>query len=287
MAEAIYRDYDRAELDAQLNNRARVPDHEAHLARWSRDSEAVRARLACRLDIACGPSDGETLDLFPAEADGPAPLLAFIHGGYWQKLSKSDFSYLAPAFVEAGIAYASIDYDLVPAVSIGEIVAQIRRATAWLARGSAAEVDPARIYLAGHSAGGHLVAMAMLGDWPEAEGLSSHPVKGGCSVSGLYELEPLRLSYQQEVLKLDPDQVAALSPQRHPPGPVGPLICAVGAIESQEFLDQQADFVAAWRLAGAALTEVPLPGRDHFTAVDALGDPNQPLFQAVRDLILG
>ena len=288
MAEAIYRDYDRAALDAQLNNRARVPDHEAHLARWSRDSAAARQSLACRLALVYGPSGGQTLDLFPATARGAAPLLAFIHGGYWQNLDKGDFSYLAPAFVEAGIAYASLNYDLAPAVSIGEIVAQIRRAVAWLAEGGAgSDVDVERIYLAGHSAGGHLVAMAMLDAWPAAAGLERHPVRGGCSVSGLYELEPLRLSYQQEVLRLDPRQVADLSPQRHAPGPAGPLICAVGAAESREFLDQQADFVAAWGAAGAAVSEVALPGRDHFTAIDALGEPEGPLFRAARDLALG
>ena len=288
MAEAIYRSYDRAALDAQLNNRALVPEHPAILERWAADSAAQRERLACRLDLAYGPSAGQRLDLFPAASEGPAPVVAFIHGGYWQFLDKGDFSFLAPAFVEAGIAYASLNYDLAPGPTIGAMVEQIRRAVAWLAAGEAnPEVDGTRILVAGHSAGGHLVAMAMLGDWHREAGLARHPVMAGCSVSGIYELEAIRLSYQQDALKLSAADVAALSPQRHPPGTAGPLICAVGGAESQEFRDQQSEFVAAWRAAGVEIGEIALPGRNHFTAVEALGDPAEPLFQAVRDLALG
>lgn len=293
MAQPLYRGMDRDEIDYQLNLRGRWPEHTESIALWQRESAAVRGRLAGHLDLSYGPSAGQTLDIFPASGPGPgpgsgpgrgaAPLLAFIHGGYWQGLDKDDFSYLAPPFVESGIAFASLNYDLAPAVTIGEIVGQIRRAFAWLAaKGADYGIDPARIYVVGHSAGGHLAAMMMASDLIPAD-----LIKGGCCVSGVYELEPLRLSYQQEVLRIDEETVRTMSPLRCLPAQAGPLICAVGSIETDEFLRQQDEFVNAWRAGGLEARVVDLPERQHFTAIDALSEPEHPLFAAVKDLILG
>lgn len=289
MGRMLYRDLDRAGLDAQLNLRARLPEHVEYFARWARDSAAARARLGGRLDLAYGPSPGQALDLFPAAGPGPAPLLAFIHGGYWQSLDKGDFSYLAPPFVAAGVAFASLNYDLAPGVRVAEIVAQVRRGIAWLARhGAGHGIDPARIAVAGHSAGGHLAALALATDWAAVDpALPADPVKGACAVSGIYELAPLRLSYQQEVLKLSPGEVEGLSPVRCIPARAGPLVCAVGGAETPEFLRQQDEFVAAWRAAGLEARVVDLPGRHHFSAVDALGEPDHPLFAAACALARG
>ena len=205
-----------------------------------------------------------------------APLLAFIHGGYWQSLDKRDFGYLAPPFLAAGIGFASINYDLAPAVAVETIVEQTAGALGWLLRNAAAHgLDPERVVVAGHSAGGHLAAMAV------ARGL---PLHGACSVSGVYDLEPMRLSYHQDTLDLSAAEVARISPLRLSPLSRIPVICAAGSEETQEFLDQQAELVAAWRGAGADLRVVDLPGRDHFTAIEALGETDHPLFQAVRDL---
>jgi len=279
MPDSRYQDMDRAEMDRQMNLRAHCPEHGEYFQRWARDSAAARERLEAHLDLAYGDSEGETLDLFPDPARAaPTPLLAFIHGGYWQALDKGDFSYLAPPFVEAGIAFASINYDLAPKVRVGEIVGQVFKAIAWLAETAPAHgIDPERIFVAGHSAGGHLTALAM----------AEAPVKGGCSISGIYELEAVRLSFLQEVLELDPETVRSMSPLRNLPARAGPLICAVGSEETGEFLRQQDEMVAAWRGQGLDARVVDLPGRHHFSAVDALGDTRQPLFAAVRDLVLG
>ena len=280
----IYKGYDQEALDFQYNNRARVPGFQDHVDRWLADSAAARQVPGAKLDLAYGPAPAETLDFFPVSGDPTAPLLAFIHGGYWNSRDKADFCFLAPAFVESGIAFASLNYTLAPAVTIPDMVRQVRAAVTWLAgQGEALGFDARRLHLSGHSAGGHLTAMAMI----EGPGLCGGLIRGGCSVSGLYELEPLRLCYQQELLRLDDAAVAEASPTRLPPGRAAPLICAVGGDESEEFLDQQAGFVAAWRAGGARIDELPLPGRDHFTALDALGDPGHPLFQAVKDQILG
>ena len=296
-SQELYRGWDRAEIDRQLNLRERWPEHGEYFSRWARDSAAVRARLEVCPDLAYGDTSGQRLDLFPLPSAMPrpvagAPLLVFIHGGYWQSLAKSDFSYLAPAFLEAGIAFAALESDLAPKVGIPEIVTQIRRAIAWLAdHGDRYGIDRERLYVAGHSAGGHLAAMALSTDWRRAgEEFAGQPadlVKGACSISGVYDLEPLRLSYHQAVLKLDPGTARAMSPLHGIPHSAGNLICAVGATETEEFLRQQEEFVAAWRAAGLPARVVDLPGLNHFSALDALGNRDHPLFAAVRDLVLG
>jgi arylformamidase len=299
MPQGLYRGMDRSEIDRQLNLRARWPDHGLYFDRWARESAAARGRIGGHLDLAYGGTGGQRLDLFLPEKGasvGPKgnlarhPLLVFIHGGYWQSLDKSDFSYLAPPFLEAGIAFASINYDLAPHVGIGEIVAQVRRAILWLTHaGGAYGLDVERLYVAGHSAGGHLAAMALLTDWTSIEGGGAvvRPVKGACAVSGVYELEPLRRSYHQEILRLDPATVAAMSPVRLVPETSGPLILAVGAEETAEFLLQQAELAAAWTDKGLPVRVIDLSGRNHFSAADALGMAGHPLFAAVRDMVGG
>lgn len=281
MPQGLYRGMDRAEIDRQLNLRARWPEHTAYLARWAADSAEVRQRLDGHLDLAYGDTAGEKLDLFLPEPGPPRPpLLVFIHGGYWQGLDKGDCSYLAPAFLQAGIAFASLNYDLAPMVTVAEIVGQIRRAIPWLARHAETYgFDGERMFVAGHSAGGHLAAMALI--------TVADTVKGACSVSGVYELEPVRQSYHQDVLNLDTETVKTMSPARLLPKPSGPLILAVGSEETEEFLRQQEELAAAWRAQGLPVQVVDLPGRNHFSAIDALGEIEHPLFAAVLGMIRG
>lgn len=291
MPEKVFLHYDQTGLDRQLNLRARWPDHGAYFARWAEESAEVRRSHGSALDLAYGPSPGERLDLFVPKDQPAGPLVAFIHGGYWQGLDKSDFSYLAPPYLASGIAYASLNYDLAPHVSIEEIVRQMRAALAWLfLNGAGHGIDPARIYVAGHSAGGHLAAMALATDWAGGAfgaGLPADLVKGGCSVSGVYDLEPIRLSYHQAAVKLDPDMARRMSPLGNVPPRAGRLVLALGSEETEEFHRQQAAYLAEWRNAGLAADVVELPGRNHFSAIDAFGEPGHPLFGAMRSLALG
>ena len=159
----IYAGYDQAGLDAQYNLRPLVPHHAEVFERYQRDSALVVDGYEAELDVAYGPQPGERLDIFPAlGTDGAAPVVTFIHGGYWRNKDKSDYRYLAPAFIEAGVTVAMINYTLAPHASMDEIVRQNRAAVAWLVDNIADHGgDPARIHVTGHSAGGHLVAMLL------------------------------------------------------------------------------------------------------------------------------
>ena len=288
MATKVYATYDQAELDRQLNLRASWPEHEAYFARWAEESAALRDRFRGHLDLSYGPAPGQKLDLFePADSAVGGPLLVFIHGGYWQALDKGDFTYLAPPFLDSGIWFASVNYDLAPQTRVPEMVQQVRAAIAWLhAQAGAFGFDPARIFVAGHSAGGHLAAMALATDWPAFGALPADLVKGGCCVSGVYDLEPIRLSYHNEILQLDEEAVRDCSPLNCLPRGAAPVICAVGATETDEFLRQQDVYVAARQQHLLHAKVVNLPSLNHFSAIDALGDLDHPLFHATRDLVL-
>jgi arylformamidase len=242
----------------------------------------VRRARPCRLDISY---DSERLDLFPAER-AAAPCLLFIHGGYWQALDKSDFSFLAPAFQDAGVALAVVNYTLAPKAGMDEIVRQNRAAMAWLYRNARAYgVDPERIHVAGHSAGGHLTAMVLATNWA-AFGLDRNPVRGACAISGLYDLEPIRLCYLNDVLGLDAAAAERNSPLHHLPRQSPPLILSVGTGETDEFRRQQESFAAAWRAAGLPLEIADQPGDNHFDVVGRLGQQSA-LHQAVMRQISG
>ncbi len=273
---ALFRGYTQAELDAQYNNRARVPGHPAFLEAYTRDSASARAALRHEV-LAYGPHPRQRLTLFPPAVKG-APVVAFIHGGYWQALSRDDFDFLAPAFVQAGLGFVSVGYPLCPEVRFDALVDSLRQALLFLEEQAPAHgLDARRILLTGHSAGGHLTAELLATDW--ARYGRSGPC-GGCAVSGVFELEPVRLTYLNRALGLDEETARRHSPTWNVPSGAPPLVVAVGGTESEEFLRQQADFVTAWRARGNPVRVVELPGFHHFDAVRELGRPGSPLFEA-------
>ena len=261
-------------FDAQYNNRARVPEAPDILARWAQASALARSRMTCVLDEAYGVEPGETLDVFPSRASG-APVLVFIHGGYWRALDKADHSFVAPAFVQAGAMVVVPNYALCPAVTIEQIALQTTRALAWVARNASRfGGDARRIVVVGHSAGGHLAAMLLACRWQQVDpGLPKRLVSGAMSISGLYELEPVRRAPSlQADLRLTPAAVRRLSPAYFP-RPQGPLVALVGAQESDEFLRQNQLIRDQWGPASVPVCE-SLPGLNHFTMLHDLVDPS-------------
>lgn len=264
---------DPAWLDAQYNNRARVADSADIFQRWQRDSALARERSACRIDLAYGAGPDERLDLFTT-ARANAPVLVFLHGGYWRSLDKADHSFVAPSFVADGALVVVPNYSLCPATSMDRILLQTAQALAWTWRNAAFYGgDPQRIVVIGHSAGGQLAAMLLCCLWPLlGADLPADLVKAAMSISGLHDLEPVRRSpYLQRDLHLTPALVRKLSPA-YLPAPHASLYAVAGGLESEEFLRQNRLIRQAWGAKAVPVCE-PIPDRNHLTILDDLADP--------------
>lgn len=281
MGSSIFLGYDRAALDREYNNRGKVADFADYLARYTRESEATRRALPCRLDLPYGTKPGETLDVFPATGPRPAPIQLFVHGGYWMALDKADFSFVARAFHPAGAAVVVVNYALIPTVDMDELVRQCRASVAWVhANAASFGGDRGRLFVSGHSAGGHLVAMLMAADWA-AFGLPPDVIKGGCGISGLYDLDPIRLCYLNDTLKLTPEEARRNSPIYLTPTSRAPLLLPGGALEGPEYHRQTETLAAVWRKYGVPGEVMDMAGIHHFSIVSQLEDPGSELSCAV------
>jgi len=278
-----YGGYDRAALDAQYDNRKRHPEHVELHAAWTAAGDKALAEFDHRLDQAFGPSAEEKLDVFlPKKADH-APINVFLHGGYWMSRHKNHFRFLARGLVPAGAILVVVNYALVPSVDLDEQVRQCRAAVAWAWR-HAEDLggDRERVFVSGHSAGGHLTAMMMATDWPAfGNGLPRALVKGGAALSGIYDLEPIRHTYMQATLGFTADQAHRLSPVNLAPATDAPALIAVGGGESDEFLRHSDILAAAWATRLADCRLMVAPGLNHFTMLGAFADPASALNQAV------
>ena len=273
-------------LERMYNNLMRVPDHRDYFARWTAQSSQVRTSLPCTLDVAYGEAPRERLDAFAAQKKG-APLVVFVHGGYWKAMDKSHHSFIAGALHDMGAAAVVPTYTLCPQASIPQITLQVARAVAWAWRHAGElNADARRLTVIGHSAGGQLTAMMLACAWDVLDpGLPPRVVRSAMGVSGLYDLQPLMHTPSlQEVLRLTPDQVHRASPARLPAPSHGRLVSVVGADESGEYLRLNRLIQQAWGRARVP-TVAALPGLNHFSIVDALATRGHRLNRMVRELI--
>lgn len=283
----LYRQFTKQdEIDDQYNVELIVGGIKPHIDFFVGQSARARDELECLLDVPFGPTVEEMLDIFPAK-DPDAPILVFVHGGYWRRLSSKEFSLAALGPVARGITVIVTNYALCPKVTIPEITRQTRAAVAWLAR---TELEFAgsreRIYVSGHSAGGHQVARLLSTDWAGDYGLPDDVIKGGYSISGLFDLGPLRYSWLQPMLQLNDDVIRRESPLFDIPKAAPPLITDVGGAESDEFHRQSADYMQAWQSAGLAGSYREQAGKNHFTAIRGLSDADSELCNAIGDFIV-
>jgi arylformamidase len=273
------------DYETEYNNRARVPEHEEIFARWAREAEFYRAdtlkRSRAELGLSYGDTPRQSIDLFLPNAGEDAPLMIFIHGGWWRSLDPSMFSQMARGPNAHGVAVAVVGYDLCPNVGIGDIIAQMRRACAFLWQRFGR-----RIFVCGHSAGGHLAGAMIATDWP-----SPYPkappdlVPAGYSISGVFDLSPLVSITPNQDLRLTPETARELSPAYWPIAPGRTFDAVVGGLESNEFKRQSRLITEAWQ--GSARTRYEeIPGTNHFTVIDALADPRSAMAARVAELAL-
>lgn len=280
----VYRGYTQSELDAQYEQRTLVPNVADYVDDWRARSARIRAELPCRCDVAYGPGSAERLDIY-APAAGGAPVHLHFHGGAWRRLSKDHVGYPAPLFAARDAVYIAVGFPLATESPLSGMVESGRRALAWVHR-NAPDFggDRERLFVSGFSSGAHLAAMLLADDgWCPHAGLAPGLVKGAVLVSGIYDLEPVRLSARNDVLALTPQNVEALSPIRCIPRGGGPPVAVLwGGDELDEFRRQSRSFADAWAAAGnpAALEEVP--ERNHFDIGDDLGRADSDVFAQVR-----
>lgn len=292
-AQLVFGTYTQSGLDAQYNNRAKVPHFQTYLDRFRDDSAAVRQQWGerARLDVPVGETAIETVDVFPlphatgraARGKTGSPVMVFIHGGYWLALEKSMFSFVARGLAAHGIATVVINYAKIPTVRMDEIVRQCRQAVAWtVANAASFGGDPARVGVAGFSAGAHLVAMVGADAWQP--GL---PMVAGYALSGLHDLEPISRSYLQNDLGLSEDEVTRFSPSRCAPPSAGHWLVMVGGYEGPEYIRQSYELALQWQTEGERSVAFQIAhGHDHFSLVMTLADPDDPVTrQLTRDFL--
>jgi arylformamidase len=264
------------DYEFEYNNRARIPEYREIVARWQATSAVDRNAARAALDQPYGDGERQRYDVFHA---GPAdaPLIVYIHGGYWQMGSRQDTAFIARALTAAAIDVAVPSYTLCPQASVMQIIDELRRCVAalWTRTGK-------RPIVVGHSAGGHLAAALLATDWGRMPGVPADLVRAGCAISGVFELAPLIATTINAAMRLDPQTALDASPLLWAPPPPGRvLVAAVGGDETPEFHRQSRAVTERWGRAGVATEFLAIAGANHFTIVDELTRPDSALFARV------
>jgi arylformamidase len=274
----LFMDYDQVELDASYDQVNYEPTIRWVSQRLASNSEAMRARLGAPQRVAYGPSEIEKLDIYRTKAAN-APVFVFIHGGNWQLGAAKDYAYPAEMFLAAGAHYVALDFTSVDEADgdLGVMADQVRRGIAWVAKNAASfGGDPGRIYIGGHSSGGHLCGVALITDWQKEFDLPADVIKGGLCMSGMYEMTPVRLSWRRTYVKFTDAMADAMSAQRHIDKLRAPIVVTYGTFETPDFQRQSRDFAAAVKAAGKPVQLIEAPDYAHLEMCESLGNPYGP-----------
>ena len=272
---AVWLDLDQAELDAAYDQAKYAANLQQIVKRYATNSEAVRARIGAPKRFSYGTTPVEALDVY-ATRRANAPIHVFIHGGAWRSGLARDYAFPAELFVNAGAHYVVPDFVSVTDAggNLMPMADQVRRAVAWVQRNAKSfGGDPDRIYVSGHSSGGHLAGVVLVTDWRKEFNLPADTVKGGLLCSGMFDLKPARLSARSSYVKFTDEMEQALSTQRHLDRLNCPVIIAYGTLETPEFQRQSRDFAAAVKSAGKPAQLVVGEGYNHFEMAETLASP--------------
>ena len=283
----VFLNYDQAALDAAYDQAAYAPNREQLIERRIGDSAMARGRIGEPERIAYGSAEIEWLDIYRTGRTA-APVFVFIHGGAWRSGRAKDFAVPAEMFLAAGAHYIVPDFAWVQDVggSLMVLADQVRRAVAWVYENIARfGGDPNRLYVGGQSSGGHLAAVALTTDWQHQFGLPANIIKGGICISGMYDLEPVRLSARSRYVAFDDATVAELSPIRHLDRLLAPVVVAYGTCETPEFQRQNREFAAAVEAAGKPVRLLVGEHYNHFELPETLGNPYGLLGRAALELM--
>lgn len=276
-----------AERNIQYNARASVVDFDACVLEYAERSELARKECVGIFDLEYGHAVSERLDIFPTKKSNKlAPLLIYIHGGYWRSQTKEDAALMAKAYTDEGVAVAVLEYPLAPQATLAEIVRSVRSAVAWLLKHATTYgVDPNRLFASGSSAGGHLVGMLLSSNWQADYRLPKNVIAGGVGLSGLYDLRPLCETYHNEWLNLHTEQAKRLSPLFQLPEAPVPLVLAVGGLETDGFKNQTEVYEQAYREKGYPVERVQAAGCNHFNLLCEMARPESDLNKAILKMI--
>src|SRR5664279_704635 len=257
----VYKHYNQEQLNAQYNMRLRVPDYADYFDRWERLSRQTEQRNTTLKDIPFGNHPEERLDIFPSKIH-QSKTLVFIHGGYWHLLDKTMFHFLAEYFLRYNVTTVLVNYPLAPQASISEIVATCRKALRWLHDNIIRfNGDPKEFYLMGHSAGGHLVSMLLVEE-------EAKYVRALISLSGLFRLEPVMLSYLNDSIGMDREGALKNSPAFLNPALDCPLLLATGTEETDEFTAQTEELYNNWKSKCSKIEFLKIPQVNHYSILD-------------------
>ena len=279
----VFLDYDQEELDAAYTQALWAPNQAELDRRNAQKSARAVARLGPSRRLAYGPTEAEKLDLYTTKTPN-APINVYVHGGAWRAGDAASAAYQSEMFVDSGAHFIALDFNNVLETKgkLMTMAQQVRRGVAWVYRNARSfGGDPNRLYVSGHSSGGHLAAVVLTTDWQKDFGLPIDTVKGGLCASGMYDLYPVSLSARRSYVNFTVAIVEALSPQRHLDTLVAPVIVSHGTLETPEFQRQNREFAAAVKAAGKAVEFILLEGYNHFEVQESLGNPYGLLGRAV------
>jgi len=262
-----WRHMSHAKLEQEYSPSSCVDDFMVYIHDYINHSQDALEGLHCKRNLAYSDNDGELLDYFLSKTSN-APLVIFIHGGYWQELSKNESCFMAPSLVEQGLSLAVVDYTLAPEASINLMIAQCCRAVAWLLR-QAQELgfDARKVIIGGSSAGGHLAASVLQAAQQNLHGLTPSSISGAILLSGVYDLRPLVNTYVNQPLKLTDEGATALSPGLYSNQGFPPCVLAYGSNETSEFKRQSEEYHQQLLSDGVPSTCMEISQRNHFDIV--------------------